>query len=167
MARRVVAAVLVLCLLSFPVWADEDDKASPQTTLGVGGVFFTGIMGGTPGFDVFAQFPLGDVLAARANLTMLLAVQGVYLVLVEGTGILRFGGEGFTPYVGAGAGLFMVLATAIGQAQALITFNMVGGAELPLGDQFGVFGQVRLMGVMDPPLIDMFFGPSVGIYIRF
>jgi len=165
MKLRVVLAVLLVCTAVSVLVCGAEEEAKPSPiTLGVGGTFFTNLMGGAPGLDFYVQYPLGEVFAVRGNVTVLAAVQGVFLALVEGAGVLRFGGEGFSPYFGGGAGLFM--AVGQGQAFGMVTFNLLGGAEVPLGDQFGLFGQIRLMGVFDPPMFDAFYGPSIGIYIR-
>ncbi len=160
----VVGLAAVLCLLVVPgVWADEPAEA-PGLKIGVGGTFFGNLMGGTPGLDVYGQLPLGDTLSVRGNLTTLAAVQGIFLFLLEGTGIVQLGGDGFTPYFGGGGGLFMVVGQGMGQA--LPSFNLLGGAEMALGDQFGVYGQLKVMGFYVAPAFEFVYGPSVGLFIR-
>lgn len=159
---KVLLTVLVVGLLVVPLgWAEEVVDV-PQSMIGVGGSF----LAGTPAFDAFFQFPLGEVIDLRANLMMLFAGQGNYAFAVDGAAIVGFDLDAFTPYVGAGGGA-LVFIDQVGNVLGMLTVNALAGAMLELGDGFGVYGQTRFFGALQQGVFQGWLAPGLGLFIRF
>lgn len=61
---------------------------------------------------------------------------------------------GFTPYAGAGLGLAWVTYENIGssyeyQGDAQLAYQLIGGARVPLGDRWSIFGEYRYQGLFE------------------
>lgn len=73
--------------------------------------------------------------------------------------------EGIQPYFGAGAGAFVI--TGGGGAMGVFTVNGIAGMALPLGDAFGIYGQVRFLGEVGGGGFVGDLLPGVGLYVNF
>ncbi len=162
MRIKCLMIVLAVGFLAVPLgWAQaETDEA--QMMLGVGGSF----LAGNPAFDAFVQFPLGGIMDLRANLTMLFAAQQTYAFAVDGAVVLKFAMNAFTPYVGGGGGA-LVIIDPLGNVIGAMTVNAFGGAMLPLGEGFGVYGQTRFFGAIQGGIFQGWLAPGLGLYINF
>jgi len=77
---------------------------------------------------------------------------------------------GFHVYFGGGAGGLVVVAGGLGGiAQINLSVNGIGGAYFSLGDTFGLYGQVKLLGVVDLATMSVtaLLMPGFGLYVLF
>ncbi len=162
MRMKCLLTVLVAGLLIVPLGWAQDELEEAQMKLGVGGSF----MAGNPAFDAFVQFPFGQMLDMRANLTMLFAGAGTYAFAVDGALLLRFELDAFTPYFGGGGGALAII-DQVGNVIGALTVNALAGAMLPLGDAFGVYGQTRFFGAVQGGMFQGWLTPGLGLYIQF
>ncbi|MBC7092448.1 hypothetical protein H5T53_00310 [Candidatus Bipolaricaulota bacterium] len=160
--RRTTALVglIVLGLAFLPAWAEE--TAAPPTKLGVGGSF----MAGSPVFDIFAQIPVGESQGIRFTLSTMFAAAGFYAFVADGAFLITLPLEGFHPYFGGGGGAFMVI-DPVGNVIGAFTVNGLGGAFWPLGEGFGLYAQIRFLGVLLPAGFQGNLAPGLGLYVSF
>jgi len=89
---------------------------------------------------------------------------------VDGSFLLTPELGGFHVYFGRGAGGLVVVAGGLGGiAQINLSVNGIGGAYLSLGDTFGLYGQVKLLGVVDLATMSVtaLLMPGFGLYVLF
>ncbi len=162
MTMKGLLTVLIAGLLVVPLgWAEEIED-QPESLVGVGGSF----LAGTPAFDAYYQFPLGEALDLRINMTMLFAGQQNYAFAVDAAAIVGFDLDAFTPYAGAGGGA-LVFIDQVGNVVGMLTVNALAGAMLPLGDGFGAYGQTRFFGALQQGVFQGWLAPGLGLFIRF
>ena len=151
--RRTLAVLVVVLALTTPAWT--------QGKIGVGGSFLFG----SPVFDAFAEVALGDATALRFTVGTLFSGFGVNAFTIDATFLIILGLEAIQPYFGAGAGAFMV--TGEGAAEGFFTVNGIAGVNLPLGEAFGVYGQIRFLAqVMGGDFAALPLS-GVGLYVNF
>lgn len=78
--------------------------------------------------------------------------------------------EGFKPYFGGGAGGIVVAAGGLGGVASInLTVNGMAGAYFALSNTFGIYGQLRLLGIISLAnmQIDALLLPGVGLYVTF
>ncbi|MBC7170466.1 hypothetical protein H5T54_06030 [Candidatus Bipolaricaulota bacterium] len=165
--RRSIAVVLLLMVgfSLFPAWGAEGGAAS---RLGVGGSFNLALA--TPLFDVFYEIPTGDSAATRFTLGVWAVAQGAMAFSVDASFLITPALEGFKPYFGGGVGGLISAAGGIGGvAQISLTVNGMAGAYFALSDTFGLYGQVRLIGVVDLANLQIaaLLMPGLGLYVMF
>ncbi len=160
MKRRLWALSLVV-LLASSAWGQV--ASSPR--LGVGGSFNVNL--GTPMVDFFYEIPSGEHAAIRFGAGILAVVQGAAAVSLDASYLLLPKVEGLQPYFGGGVGALVALGA--GLAQGNLTVNGVGGVFWPLSPTFGLYGQVRLLGVVDLATLGFaaLIMPGVGLYVAF
>ncbi|MFH1610144.1 MAG: transglycosylase SLT domain-containing protein, partial [Candidatus Bipolaricaulota bacterium] len=164
--RSLVSIVLIaVCLSIVPVWAVADESAGK---LGVGGSFNLAL--GSPVFDLFYEIPTGRNAATRFTLGIWAVVAGGMAFSVDASFLITPAIEGFQPYFGGGVGGLAVAAGGIGGvAQINLTVNGMAGAYIPLSDTFGLYGQVRLIGLIDLATLGItaLLMPGIGLYVMF
>ena len=172
----VLAAVLAL---TSPVWA--------QWKIGVGGSFGAA----SPMCDVFAEVTLNEALgnlteefqgfnvAIRCNLGTMVSDEGVSAFTFDATALVPLSLEMIQAYFGAGAGAGNgALVADEGAAEGFFfTVNGIAGVELPLdevtgmelpfGNGYGVYGQVRFLGQMVEGGFNVLTLPGAGLYVNF
>lgn len=158
-----VMVFMALLVAAGPAWAQVG--AGPAPKLGVGGSFNVAI--GTPVFDLFYEIPTGQNAATRFSLGIWAVVEGGMAFSLDASFLLLPRMDGFQPYFGGGVG--GLVAMVGGVAAGRLTVNGVGGAYLALSPTFGLFGQVRLLGIVN--LATMGFEalvmPGLGLYVIF
>ena len=90
---------------------------------------------------------------------------GLTAFTLDATLLMMLGLEGIQPYFGAGAGAFVI--TGGGGAMGVFTVNGIAGMALPLGDAFGIYGQVRFLGQVGGGGFVGDLLPGVGLYVNF
>ncbi|MCX7750105.1 MAG: hypothetical protein N2320_00810 [Candidatus Bipolaricaulota bacterium] len=164
MKRTVLCALaLVLGLSLVPAWGAEGTQK-----LGVGGSFNLAL--GTPILDVFYETPMGTNSATRFTLGLWAFAQGALAFSLDASFLLQPQVEGFRPYFGGGVGGIAVAAGGIGGvAQINLTVNGVGGTYFALSEAFGLYAQVRLIGVVNLVnfQITALLMPGAGLYVTF
>lgn len=137
-----------------------------QNRLGVGGSFALG----SPVLDVFVELPAKDT-ATRFTLGIwALALGGNMAFSVDASFLFTPILGGFHTYFGGGVGGVAVVAGGLGGVAAIsLTVNALGGASFPVTETFALYGQVKLLGVID--LADMSINallmPGFGIAVKF
>ena len=166
MKRSMVCALFLMLGLSLaPAWGAEAGSAGK---LGVGASFNLAL--GTPVFDLFYEIPMGTNSATRFTLGVLAFAQGAMAFSVDASFLITPALEGFKPYFGGGAGGIIVAAGGIGGiANISLTVNGMAGAYFALSDTFGIYGQIRLIGIVDLAnmQITALLMPGVGLYVMF
>ncbi len=166
MKRSLMCALLLALGLSLvPAWGAEPGSAGK---LGVGASFNLAL--GTPVFDLFYEIPMGTNSATRFTLGILAFAQGAMAFSVDASFLITPAIEGFKPYFGGGVGGIVVAAGGIGGvAQISLTVNGMAGAYFALSDTFGIYGQIRLLGVINLAnmQITALLMPGVGLYVMF
>jgi len=166
MKRSFVFALLCVVGLSLaPVWGAEGGQAGK---LGVGGSFNLAL--GSPILDVFYEMPTGDNSAARFTLGVWAFAQGAMAFSVDASYLILPALEGFAPYFGGGVGGIAGMAGGIGGvAQINLSANGIAGVYFALSDTFGLYGQIRLIGVVNLAnmQITALLMPGVGLYVMF
>jgi hypothetical protein len=156
--RKTLLGLVALAVLGFGGLA--------QTRLGVGGSFALG----TPVLDVFLEVPAPNT-ATRFTLGIWAVASGGNMAFsVDGTFLLTPKLGGFNVYFGGGAGGLAVVAGGLGGiAQINLSVNGIGGAYFPLSDTFGLYGQVKLLGVVDLATLSItaLLMPGFGLYVLF
>jgi hypothetical protein len=166
MKRSLVYVLLLTLGLSLaPVWGAEAGAAGK---LGVGASFNLAL--GTPVFDLFYELPMGPNSATRFTVGILAFAPGAMAFSVDASFLITPALEGFKPYFGGGAGGIVAAVGGIGGvAQISLTVNGIAGAYFALADTFGLYGQIRLLGVIN--LADMqitaLLMPGIGLYVKF
>ncbi|HEU68347.1 MAG TPA: hypothetical protein ENN53_03915 [Candidatus Acetothermia bacterium] len=165
--RRFIAVVLLLTvgLPLVSAWGAEHGSANK---LGVGGSFNLALA--TPLFDVFYEIPTGDNAATRFTLGVWAVAQGAMAFSVDASFLITPALEGFRPYFGGGVGGLIAAAGGIGGiAQVSLTVNGMAGTYFALSDAFGLYGQVRLIGVLDLANLQIaaLLMPGLGLYVMF
>ncbi|HAZ27595.1 TPA: hypothetical protein DCY67_03110 [Candidatus Acetothermia bacterium] len=164
MKRCLVCALLVTLGLSLaPAWGA---KAASAGRLGIGGSFALG----SPVLDVFYEIPMGDNAAARFAAGVWGFAPGAMEFSIDASFLVTPVIDGFHPYFGGGIGALVLAVGGIGGVvQINLTVNGMGGVYFALSDTFGLYAQIRLLGVID--LADMgitgLLMPGVGLYVRF
>ncbi|MBC7098167.1 hypothetical protein H5T52_03485 [Candidatus Bipolaricaulota bacterium] len=151
--RKTLAVLAAVLTLTTPAWT--------QGKLGVGGSFLLG----SPVFDAFAEMAMGENTAFRFTVGTLFSGYGVNAFTIDATFLIILGLEAIQPYFGAGAGAFMV--TGEGAAEGFFTVNGIAGASLPLGEEFGLYGQVRFFGQVAGGGFEAITLPGIGLYVNF
>jgi len=166
MKRSVVlVALIAVCLSIVPVGAVADESAGK---LGVGGSFNLAL--GSPVFELFYEIPTGRNAATRFTLGIWAVIQGGMAFSVDASFLITPAIEGFQPYFGGGVGGLAVAAGGIGGvAQINLTVNAMAGAYIPLSDTFGLYGQIRLLGVVNLAALQVsaLLMPGIGLYVMF
>lgn len=166
MKRSLVCALFLMLGLSLaPAWGAEAGSAGK---LGVGASFNLAL--GTPVFDLFYEIPVGTNSATRFTLGVLAFAQGAMAFSVDASFLITPALEGFKPYFGGGVGGIIVAAGGIGGiANISLTVNGMAGAYFALSDTFGIYGQIRLIGIVDLAnmQITALLMPGVGLYVMF
>lgn len=166
MKRSLVCALLLTMGLSMiPAWGADAGAAGK---LGVGGSFNLALA--TPLFDIFYEIPMGDTTATRFTLGVWAVAQGAMAFSVDASFLITPPLEGFKPYFGGGAGGLVVAVGGLGGlANISLTVNGMAGAYFALSDAFGLYGQVRLIGVLNLANLQIaaLLMPGVGLYVMF
>ncbi len=166
MKRLLVCSLLLTMGLSLaPAWAAEDGSAGK---LGVGGSFNLAL--GSPVFDLFYEIPTGRNAATRFTLGVWAVIAGGMAFSVDASFLISPAFDGFKPYFGGGVGGLAVAAGGIGGvAQINLTVNGMAGLYFPLSDTFGLYGQVRLIGLIDLGTLGItaLLMPGLGLYVMF
>jgi len=166
MKRSLVCVLLLTLGLSLaPAWGAEAGSAGK---LGVGASFNLAL--GTPVFDLFYEIPMGANSATRFTLGILGFVQDAMAFSVDASFLITPALEGFKPYFGGGAGGIVAAVGGIGGvAQISLTVNGIAGAFFALSDTFGIYGQLRLVGVINLATmgITALLMPGFGLYVTF
>lgn len=166
MKRSMVWAVLLALGVSLaPAWGAEGGAAGK---LGVGGSFNLAL--GTPVFDLFYEIPTGTNSATRFTLGVLAFAEGAMAFSLDASFLITPALEGFKPYFGGGVGGIVVAVGGIGGvAQISLTVNGIAGAYFALTDTFGLYGQIRLLGVINLATMQItaLLMPGVGLYVMF
>lgn len=166
MKRSLVCALLLIAVVSLaPVWGAEAGAAGK---LGVGASFNLAL--GTPVFDLFYEIPMGVNSATRFTLGILAFAEGAMAFSVDASFLITPALDGFKPYFGGGAGGLVVAVGGIGGvAQISLTVNGMAGAYFALADTFGIYGQLRLLGVINLAnmQITALLMPGIGLYVMF
>lgn len=160
-----IALALALGLSLVPAWGAE---AGGAQKLGVGGSFNLAL--GTPILDVFYEIPTGTNSATRFTLGVWAFAQGAMAFSLDASFLLQPRLEGFKPYFGGGAGGVAVAAGGIGGvAQINLTVNGMGGAYFALSETFGLYAQVRLIGLVNLVNFQIvaLLMPGAGLYVNF
>jgi hypothetical protein len=157
--RKVLAGVLFAVVLGTTL-------GLAQNRLGVGGSFALG----SPVLDVFLEVPMGAT-ATRFTLGIwAIALGGNMAFSVDGSFLLTPVVGGFSVYFGGGAGGVAVVAGGLGGVAAIsLTVNALGGGYFPLTETSGVYGQIKLLGVVDLATMSItaLLMPGVGLYVNF
>lgn len=157
--RKVLGAALVLALL-------VAIAGLGQNRLGVGGSFALG----TPVFDVFLELPAGDT-ATRFTLGIWAIAPGGNMAFSMDASFLLTPRIGeFNVYFGGGVGGLAVVAGGLGGVAAInLSVNGLGGAYFALSETFGLFAQVKLLGVVDLATMSItaLLMPGFGLYVNF
>ncbi|MGB9861854.1 MAG: hypothetical protein ACPLRP_05985, partial [Candidatus Bipolaricaulaceae bacterium] len=77
---------------------------------------------------------------------------------------------GFQAYFGGGVGGVAVVAGGVGGAASIsLTVNALGGAYFPVSQAFAIYGQVKLLGVLDLTTmsINALLMPGLGLCVTF
>lgn len=151
--RRTAAVLAVVALLVAPAFS--------QGKLGVGGSFWAG----QPVFDIFAEVMFAEMAGMRFTGGIVFSGGGLSAFTLDATLLMLLGFEGIQPYFGAGAGAFVL--TGGGAAMGVFTVNGIAGVSIPLGDAFGVYGQVRFLGQVGGGGFVGDLLPGVGLYVNF
>ncbi|QAA77148.1 MAG: hypothetical protein BIP78_1382 [Candidatus Bipolaricaulis sibiricus] len=166
MKRSLICALLLTVGLSLiPAWGSDAGSAGK---LGVGASFNLAL--GTPVFDLFYELPMGDNSATRFTLGILAFAQGAMAFSVDASFLITPALEGFKPYFGGGVGGIVVAAGGLGGvANISLTVNGIAGAYFALSNTFGIYGQLRLLGVINLAnmQITALLMPGVGLYVMF
>lgn len=137
-----------------------------QNRLGVGGSFALG----APVFDVFVELPAGNT-ATRFTLGIWAVAPGGNMAFsVDGSFLLTPQIGGFNTYFGGGVGGVVVVAGGLGGvAQISLTVNALGGAYFPVTESFALYGQVKLLGVLDLTTMSItaLLMPGLGLCVVF
>ncbi len=139
--------------------------AQPVPRLGVGGSFNVTL--GTPMVDFFYEIPSGENAAIRFGAGILAVVQGAAAVSLDASYLLMPKVEGLQPYFGGGVGALVALGAGV--AEGNLTVNGLAGVYWPLAPTFGLYGQVRLLGVVDLATLGFvaLVMPGVGLFVVF
>lgn len=157
--RRILASVLLAAVLGTM-------SGFAQNRLGVGGSFALG----TPVLDVFLELPAKDT-ATRFTLGIwAIAPGGNMAFSVDASFLFTPVFGGFHTYFGGGVGGVAVVAGGLGGVASIsLTVNALGGAYFPVTETFALYGQVKLLGVIN--LADMSINallmPGFGIAVNF
>lgn len=166
MKRSCVCALLfVLGLSLVPAWGAEPGTAGK---LGVGGSFNLAL--GSPILDVFYEMPMARNTAARFTLGVWAFAQGAMAFSLDASYLITPALEGFKPYFGGGVGGIAVAAGGIGGvAQINLSVNGMAGVYFALSDTFGLYAQIRLIGIVNLAnlQINALLMPGVGLYVMF
>jgi hypothetical protein len=164
MRRSLVSVVLVAACLSIVPVAAVGEEAGGK--LGVGGSFALG----RPVLELFYEFPTGRNAATRFTAGVWGFAPDAMAFSVDASFLITPAIEGFQPYFGGGAGGWAVVVGGIGgMAQINLTVNGIAGAYIPLSDAFGIYGQVRLIGLIDLATLGItaLLMPGIGLYVIF
>ena len=135
-----------------------------QTRLGVGGSFVLG----TPVLDVFLEMP-APTTATRFTLGIWALAPGRNMAFsVDGSFLLTPKLGRFDAYFGGGAGGVVVVAGGLGGIALInLSVNGIGGAYFLLGDTFGLYGQVKLLGLVNLATMSItaLLMPGFGLYV--
>lgn len=157
--RKVLASVVIVAVLGASV-------GLAQNRLGVGGSFALG----TPVFDIFFELPAENT-ATRFTLGIWAVAPGGNMAFsVDGSFLLTPMVGGFQAYFGGGAGGVAVVAGGLGGVAAIsLTVNALGGAYFPVSETFAIYGQVKLLGVIDLATmsINALLMPGLGLCVMF
>ncbi len=157
--RKVLAGILFAVALGTSV-------GLAQNHLGVGGSFALG----TPVFDIFFELPAGNT-ATRFTLGIwAIAPGGNMAFSVDGSFLFTPVLGGFQAYFGGGAGGVAVVAGGLGGVASIsLTVNALGGAYFPVSPAFAIYGQVKLLGVLDLTTmsINALLMPGLGLCVTF
>ncbi len=157
--RKVLAGLAILVVLGTGV-------GLAQNRLGVGGSFALG----SPVFDIFFELPAGDT-ATRFTLGIWAVAPGGNMAFsVDGSFLLTPVIGGFQAYFGGGAGGVAVVAGGLGGVAAIsLTVNALGGAYFPIAETFAIYGQVKLLGVIDLATMSItaLLMPGFGLCVMF
>ncbi len=161
----VSVALIAVCLSIVPMGAVA---AEPAGKLGVGGSF--NLVLGSPVFDLFYEIPTGRNAATRFTLGIWAVAPGVMAFSGDASFLITPALEGFQPYFGGGVGGLAAAVGGIGgMAQINLTVNGMAGVYIPLSDTFGLYGQIRLVGVVNLAALQVtaLLMPGIGLYVTF
>ena len=165
--KKTAFVLAVALALTSPVWA--------QWKIGVGGSFGAA----SPMSDAFAEIALNENIAIRCNLGTMVSGGGVSAFTFDATALVPLSLEMIQAYFGAGAGAGNgALVADEGAAEGFFfTVNGIAGVELPLdevtgmelpfGNGYGVYGQVRFLGQMVEGGFNVLTLPGAGLYVNF
>ncbi len=157
--RKILGGLLVVALLGTTV-------GFAQSRLGVGGSFALG----SPVLDVFFELP-GQDAATRFTLGLwAIALGGNVAFSVDASYLLTPRLGEFRAYFGGGAGGVAVVAGGLGGVAAIsLTVNALGGAYFPVAETFTLYGQIKLLGVINLATmsINALLMPGFGICVLF
>ena len=88
---------------------------------------------------------------------------GLTAFTLDATLLMLFGFEGIQPYFGAGA----FVLTGGRAAMGVFTVNGLAGVGVSLGEEFGMYGQVRFLGQVGGGGFIGDLLPGAGLYVNF
>lgn len=157
--RKIIAGLCLAAVLGAPL-------GLAQNRLGVGGSFALG----SPVFDVFLELPGGNT-ATRFTLGIwAVAPGGAMAFSVDGSFLFTPVLGNFPVYFGGGVGGLAVVAGGLGGIAAVnLSVNGLAGAYFSLTPTVAIYGQIKLLGVMNlaTASIVALLMPGVGLCVTF